>query len=231
MTEQVQTQETTPGAEQGQQEQAQTTTALGGEQSAQQPQGGENGETDQGTTKTEPTPIHSADDYRVEIDGFNFDEFKGIEENKAFLDRAQQAGITNDQLKFVLGEYNDIIPKVMEGAQQFKTEDCTASLQKDWGDSTKENLGLALKAAQSAGLTLEQINADPAIGNNPAVIKMLAHFGKQMGEDTSLKNTQPSGGEDIQQLMRSEAYADPKHADHQRVVQQVSQYYAKQYKD
>lgn len=231
MTEQVQTQEATPNAEQGQQEQAQTTTALGGEQSAQQPQGGENGTTDQGTTKTEPEPISSADDYKVEIDGFNFDEFKGIEENKAFLDRAQQAGISNDQLKFVLGEYNDIIPKVMEGAQQFKTEDCTASLQKDWGDSTKENLGLALKAAQSAGLTIEQINADPAIGNNPAVIKMLAHFGKQMGEDTSLKNTQPSGGEDIQQLMRSEAYADPKHADHQRVVQQVSQYYAKQYKD
>lgn len=230
MTEQAQ-QEGVPATEQGQQEQAQTTTALGGEQSAQQLQGGENGTTDQGTTKTEPEPINSADDYKVEIDGFNFDEFKGIEENKAFLDRAQQAGITNDQLKFVLGEYNDIIPKVMEGAQQFKTEDCTATLQKEWGNDTKANLGLALKAAQSAGLTIDQINADPAIGNNPAVIKMLAHFGKQMAEDVPPKNTQQSSGEDIQQLMRSEAYADPKHADHQRVTQQVSQYYAKHYQD
>lgn len=226
MTEQVQTQEATPNAEQ-----AQTTTALGGEPSTEQVQGGENATKDQAATKTEPEPIQSADDYNVEIENFDFNEFKGIEENKAFLDRAQQAGLTNEQLQFVLGEYSDIIPKVMEGTQQFKTEDCTASLQKDWGDSTKENLGLALKAAQSAGLTIEQINADPAIGNNPAVIKMLAHFGKQMGEDTSLKNTQPSGGEDIQQLMRSEAYADPKHADHQRVAQQVSQYYAKQYQD
>lgn len=229
MTEQVQTQEATPGAEQGQQEQAQTTTALGGEQSAQQPQGGENGTTNQATTKTEPAPINSADDYKVEIDGFDFDGFKGIEENKAFLDRAQQAGISNDQLKFVLGEYNDLIPKVMEGAQQFKTEDCTASLQKDWGDSTKENLGLALKAAQSAGLTIEQINADPAIGNNPAVIKMLAHFGKQMGEDTSLKNTQPSSGENIQQLMQSEAYMNPSHPDHMRVYQLVQRSYEKNF--
>ncbi|WP_325775653.1 hypothetical protein [Acinetobacter pollinis] len=198
MTEQAQ-QEGVPATEQGQQEQAQT-TALGGEQPNQQLQGGENGESNS-PGEQQPTEqlVQSADDYKVELDGFDFNEFKGIEENKAFLDRAHQAGLSNDQLKFVLGEYSEIIPKVMEGVQQFKTEDCTASLQKDWGNNTKENLGLALKAAQSAGLTLDQINADPAIGNNPAVIKMLAHFGKQMAEDVPPKNTQQSSGEDIQQ--------------------------------
>ena len=221
MTEQVE-QEAVPGAEQGQE---QLNTALGGGEQGQE-QGGE------GNPQGEQQKaLASADDYSVDIEGFNFDDFKGIEENKAFLDRAHQAGLSNEQLKFVLGEYNDIIPKVAKGMQQFKTEDCTATLQKEWGDDTEANLGLVLKAAQSAGLTIEQINADPAIGNNPAVIKLLTHFGKQMQEDVPPQNTQQNGGDDVQQLMRSEAYSNPRHADHQRVKQQIAQWYAKQYND
>ncbi|WP_269915324.1 hypothetical protein [Acinetobacter sp. HY1485] len=220
MTEQAQ-QEAVPGAEQGQE---QLSTALGdGEQG--QEQGGE------GNPQGEQSQaLASADDYSVDIEGFNFDDFKGIEENKAFLDRAHEAGITNDQLKFVLGEYNDIIPKVAEGMQQFKTEDCTATLQKEWGDDTKANLGLALKAAQSAGLTIDQINADPAIGNNPAVIKLLTHFGKQMQEDVPPQNTQPTTSEDVSQLMASEAYMNPNHPDHKRVYEQVQRSYEKNYR-
>lgn len=185
----------------------------------------------QTTTQTAtPDPI-TADSYAVaDIEGFNFDEFKAIDENKAFLERAAEAGITNDQMKFVLGEYNQIIPSVMEQMSQLQTDTCKETLQAEWGAETQANLGLAMKAAQAAGLSPDDIN-NPTVGNNPAVIKILAHFGKQLGEDSSLQNTQPSGGEDIQQLMRSEAYSNPNHPDHSRVTTQVSQWYAKQYQE
>lgn len=205
-----------------------TDTSLLGGQAVEQTQteGGQ-----QTTTQTAtPDPI-TADSYAVaDIEGFNFDEFKAIDENKAFLERAAEAGITNDQMKFVLGEYNQIIPSVMEQMSQLQTDTCKETLQAEWGAETQANLGLAMKAAQAAGLSPDDIN-NPTVGNNPAVIKILAHFGKQLGEDTSPQNTQPSGGEDIQQLMRSEAYSNPKHPDHARVTTQVSQWYAKQYQE
>ncbi|MHA3051844.1 hypothetical protein [Acinetobacter sp. ANC 4640] len=202
------------------------TSLLGGQPVETQTNGGQ-----QATTQTAtPEPI-TADSYAVaDIEGFNFDEFKAIDENKAFLDRAAEAGITNDQMKFVLGEYSQIIPSVMEQMSQLQTDSCKETLQAEWGAETQANLGLAMKAAQAAGLSPDDIN-NPTVGNNPAVIKVLAHFGKQLGEDTSLQNTQPSGGEDIQQLMRSEAYGNSKHPDHARVITQVSQWYAKQYQE
>ena len=167
------------------------------------------------TTTPAPTPeAITADSYDVsEIDGFDFNEFKGIEENKAFLDRAAAAGITNDQMKFVLSEYNQNISNVMGQMSQLQNETCTEALQAEWGAETKANIGFAMQAAKAAGLTTDDIN-NPTIGNNPAVIKMLAHFGKQLGEDIPPKNTQQSSGEDVQQLMMSEAYSNPKHPEH-----------------
>lgn len=224
------TTETTP-PEQTTTEQTQTapgtdTSLLGGQTVETQTEGG------QQTTTQNTTPEQiTADSYAVaDIEGFDFDEFKAIDENKAFLDRAAAAGITNDQMKFVLGEYNQIIPNVMEQMSQLQTETCKETLQAEWGAETQANLGLAMKAAQAAGLSHEDIN-NPTVGNNPAVIKVLAYFGKQLGEDTPLKNTQQTSSEDVQQLMRSEAYSNPKHPDHARVTQQVSQWYAKQYQD
>lgn len=215
----TETTQTAPGAD---------TSLLGGQAVEQtQTEGGQ-----QTTTQTATPETITADSYAVaDIEGFNFDEFKAIDENKAFLERAAEAGITNDQMKFVLGEYNQIIPSVMEQMSQFQADTCKETLQAEWGTETQANLGLAMKAALAAGLTKDSIEADPTIGNNPAVIKVLAHFGKQLGEDSSLQNTQPSGGEDIQQLMRSEAYSNPKHPDHARVTTQVSQWYAKQYQE
>ncbi|SSR98553.1 hypothetical protein ABUP55_07680 [Acinetobacter baumannii] len=85
-----------------------------------------------------------------------------------------------------------------------------------------------MKAAQAAGLSGEEIQ-NPTIGNNPTVIKLLAHFGKQLGEDVPPQNTQQSSGEDVQELMRSEAYSNASHPDHKRVTEQVNRWYAKQY--
>lgn len=176
-------------------------------------------------------PVITSDSYEVaDIENFDFAEFKGIEENQAFLNRAAEAGISNDQMKFILGEYSQIIPSVMEQMSIMQSDTCTAALTVEWGAETQANLGFAQKAAQAAGLSADDIN-NPTFGNNPSVIKLLAHFGKQLGEDTPLNNTQQSQGEDIQQLMASEAYSNASHPDHKRITNQVNSYYAKQYPD
>ncbi|WP_284082621.1 hypothetical protein [Acinetobacter nosocomialis] len=198
------------------------TTFLGGQES----QGGEGQQaTEQVTT---PATVATPDDYSVEIEGFNFDEFKAIDENKEFLKEAHEAGLSNEQLGFVLNKYNQIIPEVMAQMGQMQTETCKETLQKEWGAETQANIGLAIKAAQAAGLSGEEIQ-NPTIGNNPTVIKLLAHFGKQLSEDVPPQNTQQSSGEDVQELMRSEAYSNASHPDHKRVTEQVNRWYAKQY--
>lgn len=70
------------------------------------------------------------------------------------------------------------------------------------------------------------------IGNNPMVIRMLAKIGAEMQEDA------PAGGDvnleeqqSIRDLMKSPAYMDPKHADHENVSARVRAYYQKRYGD
>ena len=182
---------------------------------------------------TEPTPtITSIDDYKVEVDGFNFDEFKAIDENKEFLERAKEAGLGNKELGFLLGEYNQLIPNLMQANAALDNEATVKTMNEAWGSEADTNFGFARSAAENlvknGVLTLDDVN-NPAFGNNPLVLKMAAHFGAQLSEDTPPTNTQQNSGDDIQSLMSSEAYLNDKHPDHKRVYAQVQTFYDKQY--
>lgn len=210
----------------------QTSLMGGGHEGGEQGnQGGEGGQGNQDTLAV--TVPESADAYAVDIDGFDFDEFKGIEENKAFLDEAHKAGLTNEQLGFVLGKYNEIIPSLMQANAALDNEAAIQTMTEAWGNDTKANFGFAKAAADNAIangiLTAEEVNS-PEFGNNPLVLKMAAYFGQQLAEDTPLNNAQPSGSQDIQSLLQSEAYLNDKHPDHARVSAQVQNWYQKQYK-
>lgn len=224
--------------DQQQQEQQQDTTQTqtsvlngGHEGDDQRNQGGEGGQGNQDTPAV--TVPESADAYAVDIDGFDFDEFKGIEENKAFLDEAHKAGLTNEQLGFVLGKYNEIIPNLMQANAALDNEAAIQTMTEAWGNDTKANFGFAKAAADNAIangiLTAEEVNS-PEFGNNPLVLKIAAYFGQQLQEDTPVNNAQPNGSTDIQSLLQSEAYLNDKHPDHSRVSAQVQNWYQKQYK-
>ena len=184
------------------------------------------------TTTTDPTtPAITVDDYKLEIEGFDFDTFKSDEGNKAFLEKLAEQGVSNDVLTTIIGEYQKHLGGLdgkineMIEAQSVQT---TESLQKEWGGDFGKNISFAKNALLNAGFTEDQFN-DPKIGNNEPLIKLAMHFGSQMQEDAPPSNTQQSQGQSIQELMSSEAYNDPKHPQHQRVYQQVQAYYAKQY--
>jgi len=187
---------------------------------------------------TDPTPPvstvpESIDGYEVNVDGFDYEEFKAIPENQAFLERAREAGLDSKRLNFLLGEYNQLIPNLMAGNAALDNEACITAMKESWGEQTDSNFKFAKAAAdnaiQNGILTAEEVNS-PEFGNNPLVLKMAAYFGQQLQEDTPPSNTQQNGALDVQSLMKSEAYLNASHPDHKRVYEQVVQSYQKQYK-
>ena len=175
----------------------------------------------------------SIDGYQVEVENFNFDEFKAIPENQEFLERAREAGLDNSSLNFLLKEYNELIPALMENNAVLDNETTVKTMGEVWGGEAEQNFGFARSAAENlvsnGVLTAEEVN-NPSFGNNPLVLKMAAYFGAQLSEDTPPSNTQQSGTESIQSLMQSEAYLNESHPDHKRVFNQVQNFYQKQYK-
>lgn len=165
----------------------------------------------------------SVDEYKLEREDFDFEEFKADESNKEFLTEAHKHGITNKQLDFLLSEYDKRAVDLVSTSSQIDTDTTVQTLQSDWGDKYEANIFNAVKAARACGITDEQIN-NPLIGNNVAFIKMAAYFGSQMTEDKPVSNGTPVNV-DISSLMRSEAFFNPKHPDHKSVKAQIDSYY------
>ena len=214
------------------QEQDQTqTSVLGGEHEGEIQDGGDQGANEeQQQVAGAPETI---DGYEVNVEGFNYDDFKAIPENQEFLERAREAGLDNGSLNFLLKEYNELIPALMENNAALDNETTVKTMTEVWGAEAEQNFGYAQAVAgnliANGVLTAEEVN-NPSFGNNPLVLKMAAYFGQQLNEDTPPSNTQQSGGLDVESLMQSEAYLNESHPDHKRVFNQVQNFYRKQYK-
>ncbi|MEG2265675.1 MAG: hypothetical protein RSC68_15235 [Acinetobacter sp.] len=199
-------------------------SVLGGQQD-QQPNDGDQPPAD---TPTAPIVPENIDDYKVDVEGFDFDDFKSFNENKEFLERARAAGFDNEKLGFLIGEYSQLLPKIIEANASMDNEACISAMKETWGDNTDTNFKFAQAAAnnaiQNGILTAEEINS-PQFGNNPLVLKMAAYFGRQLGEDLPPSNTQQSGSTDVSDLIASEAYMNDRHPDHKRVYAQVEKHF------
>lgn len=185
-------------------EQTQTTTTETETQKTEQTQ-----ETQTQEPKTDLP--ESADKYEVNLEGFDFDAFKADEGNKAFLDNAHKAGISNEQLGVVLQAYEQHTAVQLE------------ALQSEWGGEFDQNLRLAKQAVEAAGLDPKDIDS-PTFG-----IRLAAHFGKALQEDMPPQNTQQGGATDIKELQASEAYMNQSHPEHKSVYAKVQKWYQDQY--
>lgn len=166
---------------------------------------------DHGNQETTPAVVPnipaSAGDYEFNIDGFDVDAFKT--ENGAVLDRFHSAGLTNEQASEVV--------KIWDEFQQVNLE----ALQQEWGAEYQANVNLAQHAIEALGFK-------PADLDSPtAVIKLAAAIGKQIQEDLPPKNTQQSGFESIEQLMKSEAYSNANHPEHAATAARVRDWFSK----
>ncbi len=180
-------------------------------------------------------PPKTADEYapKVEVEGFNWDEFKADPLMQSFLKGAHAKGITNDQLSFVLGEYMQRVPELVQGAGQLDEQAATAELKKTWttDQDFSTNVSNAFKAFNAFVDPADKDKIDE-IGNNPIVLRLLARIGKELQEDS------PVGGgamnisgfdEQIAALRADPAYTDRNHPQHKIVLAKVTALYEKKH--
>jgi len=176
-------------------------------------------------------PPKSADDYAVTVP----DSFKEVWQEddrfKAFKADAIGAGLTQKQFDFVVGKYFDTVPGLIEGAAQLDATKATEELRQVWKSDAefKTNVGDALKAFEKFADPADLAQID-AIGNNPIVLKILAKVGKELGEASGIPaDTGNTGADNVQDLLKSDAYLNSKHPEHKAVSAKVQTFYAKKY--
>lgn len=142
-------------------------------------------------------PPKTADEYSVNlegVEGFNWDEFKADPDTQSFIKGAHAKGITNAQLEFVLGEYMNRAPALVEGAIQLDQQAASEALKAEWKTDAefKQNIQSSYRAAQAFGGDGDGLGSfaklEAKFGSDPDFIAFTARIGREMAEDT------PAGG-------------------------------------
>ena len=145
--------------------------------------------------------------------------------NKSFRERAHKQGLTPAQFEFVMGEYFQLVPSLLDGKAAATAAEARAELQKVWAAPAEldQAMSAAERAVAGAPESLRQQLKDK-YGTDPLFWQFAAHYGKQIGEDKPPGAVPaPAGGNgDIETIMKSEAYRNPKHADHAAVSARVA---------
>lgn len=186
-------------------------------------------------------PPKTAEEYapKIEVEGFNWEEFKADESSQSFLKGAHAKGLTNDQVSFVLGEYLKAAPDLIGGNAVLSEQDCTAALKTVWADdqAMKSGVNASYRAAQafaSEGTAPGNFDALMAkYGNDPDFIAFTANIGKELREDIPVNGNNPASGVDfnvktaeLRAQLETMPQHDPKRA---AVKQELDAMYAARY--
>lgn len=181
---------------------------------------------------TGDVPPRSAQEYELDFnsDLYSFDDFKQEPENQEFLSKAHELGMTQKQLEFVLGEYAQRLPELVQAGKELDIEGAHQALSETWKTEAdlNQNLRYAYQAFQRYA-SPDDLSKIDLVGNNPIVIKLLANIGKNLQEDAGISRTIGFQQQDIRQVMASEAYRNPTHPDHKATHARVKRYYESNY--
>lgn len=153
---------------------------------------------------------------------------------QSFLKGAHAKGMTDAQVAYAINEHARLIHE--SGlVQALSPDQCDEYLAQAWTDDKtfSDNKAFAFKGAEvlskKIGISMEDVEAS-GLGNHPLFIRMMAAIGPELGEDNGvIPDVTQSEAETAESLMKSEAYMNPKHADHKKVNDQVRAFYAKKY--
>ncbi|QHE86316.1 hypothetical protein [Hydrogenophaga sp. BPS33] len=144
-----------------------------------------------------------------------------------FFERAHEAGLSQAQLDFVMGEYFQALPAFMNDAAAVTLDQAKAELAQAWPDPAdmQRNMRAAERAVAAMPPDLQE-DVKARFGTDPVFWRFAAHFGKEVGEDRPAAPAGgATGGQDVTALMGSEAYRNPRHKDHARVSAQVRNHF------
>jgi hypothetical protein len=179
------------------------------------------------------TRMRSGEAPPQDISGYKL-EYKGLpegtqidpEREKSFLSRAHGKGLNNGQVQFIMDELGQFLASSEETVKQNRT-DAEGKLRQEWGEHYDTQLATATKVFEL--LADDRDRAEVAqFGNNPAVLRFLAKVGANLKEDM-IPSGSPISGADLESLMKSEAYWNPKHPDHRATNEKVKAHYERTY--
>jgi hypothetical protein len=155
-------------------------------------------------------PAASADEYE-----WDFGDMQPPEENvAAFKQEALSKGLTKEQYQWMMKTHSDVIKSMVWDADRTEAELKTA-----WG----KDFQAQANSARAAFDEFAPSDADPndPVWNHPAVMKMLARMGGELGED-SLARKSPASSSGMQPaeviaLMKSKEYQSGSRELHQKV--------------
>lgn len=185
-------------------------------------------------------PPKSAEEYapKIEVEGFNWDEFKADPDVQSFLKGAHAKGMTNAQVEYAIGEYLKFAPGLVQGGAQLSSEDCTAALKAVWADdqAMKTNLQSSYRAVEAFASPEGQPgsfqNLMAKYGNDPEFIAFTANIGKELAEDTLITQGVASEQDfevktaELRKQLEELAPHDPKRA---QIQQQLNGLYEARY--
>lgn len=181
---------------------------------------------------TGDVPPKSADEYNIKIESetLNFDDFKKDPENQGFLSKALECGMTSKQVEFVLNEYARVMPAAFDRFKGLTQEQAQSELTETWKSEAefKSNIKDAFSAFNKYASPEDKGKIDE-IGNNPIIIRLLANMGKNLREDAPPAKNTGLEPDDVQKIMKTDAYRDPKHPDHKEAHKKVREYYQGKY--
>ncbi len=185
---------------------------------------------------SDDVPPETPEGYELDAEpfgeGFDAKEFMSDEKTQGFLKSMHAKGMTNNQIQAVL-EYglNEWAPELTKGEKGLSEQECADALKQVWETDAEYNtqVGHAFKALKSvAGEEFDSLI--DKYGNDPDFIKVMASFGREMGEDAPPNESFGAEGEaTIDELMQSEAYQNTSHPDHDKVSKQVRSFFDKKY--
>lgn len=180
----------------------------------------------EGILGSQGKPPETVDGYEVELEG-KFPEGTKIDEegHKEFLGRCHEKGLTNDMVNFIMDEAGALVTTGAEVKAEGRAE-AEAALRESFGDQYDSKMIAAFNAFNAAGI--EGVDMKE-VGNNPAMVRILAKLGENLTEDLMPSKQFTAGGgmsdEELESLMKGPAYFHPEHADHAAVKAKVTAHF------
>jgi hypothetical protein len=146
---------------------------------------------------------------------------------KQLADKLHKAGAGKKVAKLVMDEYKTLISRGMEmqaQAGEQKSKQAEEVLKQAWGADFDKELVRAQKAFQAVADDSDRA-AMADLASSPAVMKLLAKLGRNLEEDSPVHTGSSLPSEDLNALMKSQAYWDGKHPDHDKVKARVKQHF------
>jgi murein DD-endopeptidase MepM/ murein hydrolase activator NlpD len=175
-------------------------------------------------------PPKTPEEYAVTVPEELKDTLKDFKLSPEFLKGAHEHGITQKGLDFMLANYFKEAPALLAGGIQNSIEATRGNLEKAWGDKYDAEFNAAFKAFQAYASPEDKGKFDDIMRDPSLAYRILAKIGPELGEGGGIPgDTAGGGGESVDDLMKSEAYWNEKHADHAKVSAKVKAHYARKH--